>query len=93
MSGFPKSQLNHQTENGQEAYTTPTSRAFCYQGNTGFSHAKDEDDQTEANREGFAGSSAGMSGGQCSEQVFKRVRKNSKYTRLFSRVRSCTLTW
>lgn len=48
---------------------------------------------TEANRQVFAGSCAGMSAGQYSVQVSKGVRKNSKYTKLSRAVRSCTLAW
>lgn len=44
--GFQNHSFIFRQKIGQEAYTTPTSRAFCYQGNTEFSHATDEDDQT-----------------------------------------------
>lgn len=46
VSEFPKSQLNHHMEEGQEIYTVLAPGASCYQGNTQSAPLKDEDDQT-----------------------------------------------
>lgn len=86
VSEFPKSQLNHHMEQGQEIHTGLAPRASCYQGKTQSARDKYEDGQTSRQR-------------ICMEHCWaivsnsSWVRKNSKYLTLSREVRKWTKMW